>query len=551
MSAAAQTAFADAFVGGLAASGVCDVVVSPGSRSTVLLLAAKRAGLRLHPIHDERAAAFFALGLARTTDAPPALLCTSGTAAAHYLPAVMEASATGLGLIVLGADRPPELHGSGANQTIDQSHLFGRHVRAYVDLGLPDGREGTLRAAARRAAQVVTTARWPDPGPVHVNAPARKPLEPEGGAPAVPRAPAVALPSAQPDDESLIELAEWLSHGARPALVAGPALRSQRDARDSVAELAAALDAPVIADATSQLHGTLPAHDLVAPHLDADRVLQIGRPPIGGRVERWSSDRPRAVLAEQGWPDPASSAERLVLGSVVASLEALAARVPSRGRDEWSARWSSLAAAVERHQEALLADGFHEGHVARVALERWPEGDLVLLGNSLPVRHADLWGRPPRATVIHQRGVSGIDGLIAGAAGANVGGDAPTLAMIGDVSFLHDIGGLAAARHCDAPLVVLVVDNEGGRIFERLPVHGTLDDGTFEELFAMAPAVDIPSAAATFGHSYRAVDTCDSLAKALDDARSDGGCTVVHAIASGGRDADRALGDAIAAEAAR
>lgn len=551
MSAAAQTAFADAFVGGLAAGGVRDVVVSPGSRSTVLLLAAKRAGLRLHPVHDERAAAFFALGLARATDAPPALLCTSGTAAAHYLPAVMEASATGLGLIVLGADRPPELHGSGANQTIDQSHLFGRHVRAYVDLGLPDGREGTLRAAARRAAQVVATARWPDPGPVHVNAPARKPLEPEGGAPSVPHAPTVALPSAHPDGESLSELARWLSEAARPALVAGPALRSQRDAREAVATLAAALDAPMIADATSQLHGTLPAHDLTAPHLDADRVLQVGRPPIGGRVERWLSDRPRAVLAERGWPDPASSAERLVFGAVSTSLETLAAAVPSRRRDEWSRRWGALATATERHQEALLAKGFHEGHVARIALERWPDDGLLMLGNSLPVRHADLWGRPPRATVLHQRGVSGIDGLVAGAAGANVGSGAATLAMIGDVSFLHDIGGLAAARHCDEPLVVLVVDNAGGRIFERLPVHGTLDEHTFEDLFAMAPAIDVASAAATFGHRYHPVDSAEALASALDEARAERGCTVVHAMANGGREADRALGVAIAEEAAR
>ncbi|MBO6939279.1 MAG: 2-succinyl-5-enolpyruvyl-6-hydroxy-3-cyclohexene-1-carboxylic-acid synthase [Deltaproteobacteria bacterium] len=550
MNAAAQTAFTDAFVGGLASGGVRDLVVSPGSRSTALLLAARRAGLRLHPIHDERAAGFFALGLARTTGAPPALLCTSGTAAAHYLPAIMEASATGLGLIVLGADRPPELHGSGANQTIDQSHLFGRHVRAYLDLGLADGSDATLRAAARRGAQAVVAARWPDPGPVHVNAPARKPLEPAAHSASIPRAPAIDLPRVVADRDALESVANWLSEGERPALIAGPAHPGLRDSRDAVLRLATALDAPLLADATSQLPSSIPAHDLAAGLLDADRILQIGRPPIGSRIERWLAERPRVVLAERGHPDPGSTAERFVFGALDESLRALAEHTPSRSRPGWSERWRGLADTVERTREALLADGFHEGHVARIALDRLPEAALLVLGNSLPVRHADLWARPTNVPVLHQRGVSGIDGLIAGAAGANVGASAPTLAMIGDVSFLHDVGGLSAARRCERPLVILVVDNGGGRIFEWLPVHGAIDDADFEALFAMAPAIDVEAAAKTFGHRYVAPRSPDSLASALDAALTHEGCTVVHAVASGGRVADSALADAIL-EAAR
>ncbi len=550
MNAAAQTAFTDAFVGGLASGGVRDLVVSPGSRSTSMLLAARRAGLRLHPIHDERAAGFFALGLARTTGATPALLCTSGTAAAHYLPAIMEASAVGLGLIVLGADRPPELHGSGANQTIDQSHLFGRHVRAYLDLGLADGSDATLRAAARRGAQAVVAARWPDPGPVHVNAPARKPLEPTASSVTVPRAPAIELPRMVAEPTALDSLAAWLAEAERPVLVAGPAHPDLRGLREAVTRIAAALDAPILADATSQLHGTVPAHDRAADALDADRVLQIGRPPIGGRIERWLTERPRAVLADRGHPDPGSTAERFVFGELSASLSGLAERTQSRPRPEWGARWRRLADAIERTRESLLAEGFHEGHVARVALDRLPADAFLVLGNSLPVRHADLWARPPAATVLHQRGVSGIDGLIAGAAGASVGADAPTLAMIGDVSFLHDVGGLSAARRCSRPLVVLVVDNGGGRIFERLPVHRAIGEQDFEELFAMAPAIDVEAAAKTFGHGYVSVESAQALATALDAALGQAGCTVVHAVADGGREADAALTDAIL-EAAR
>ena len=554
---AAQTAFADAFMAGLVAGGVRDLVVSPGSRSTALLLAATRsaagAALRVHPIHDERAGGFFALGLARTTGAPTALLCSSGTAAGHYLPAVMEASATGLPLVVISADRPPELHGSGANQTIEQRHLFGEHVRAFVDLGLADGRAITLRAAARRGAQVAARTRWPDPGPVHVNAPARKPLERAADVSPPPPPPAVSLPSATLSVAELAPFVQALGAAERPLLVAGPAPLDRRRARDAVRRLAQALDAPLLADATSQLATTMPAHDLAAAHLDPDLVLQIGRPPIGSRIERWSQGRRRLVLAERGWPDPASDAERIAFGDVVAALETLAEAVPARPRPAWAHRAHALASAIESQRETILGRdleaGFHEGHIARTALQAWPSEGLIVLGNSLPVRHADLWGRPPAAGVLHQRGVSGIDGLVAGAAGAVVGAGAPTLLMLGDVSFLHDIGGLATTRHCTSPLVVLVVDNDGGRIFERLPVHGALDDASFERLFAMPPRVDVAHAAATFGLAHVRVESVDGLRAALRDALDDRGCpTVVHAVAQAerGRAADERLGEAIA-----
>ena len=544
-----QTAFADAFLAGLRAGGVTDLVVSPGSRSTVVLLAGVRAGIPLHPIHDERVAGFFALGLARSGKVP-ALLCTSGTALGHYLPAVMEASATELPLVVVSADRPPELHGSGANQTIDQRGLFGAHLRASVDLGVGRSDDSSLRFAARAGAQAALRARTPAAGPVHVNAPARKPLEPETDLGPSPSPPRVDPPLVVPSPRALERLGRTLAAARRPLFVAGPAPVALREARGAVASLRKATGAVMVADATSQLPTSLVAGDLSATRLEPDLVVQIGRAPIGGRLERWLTSRRRVVLAgtpAQGWSDPGSSAEEVIVGDLAATLASVAQSMREAPAARWREATDQYADAVFRARETAATASFHEGIAVRVALRHWPATGRVMLGNSLPVRHADLWAAPPEAPVLHQRGVSGIDGLVAGAAGACVGADRPTLLVLGDVSFLHDLGGLSAARRASAPLVVMVVDNGGGRIFERLPVHCALEAEAFERLFAMAPAIDVSHAARTFGIPYARCEDRSGLEGALDAAAQRPGPSVVHVVAHGSRTADLALAEAIAA----
>ncbi|MAQ14085.1 MAG: hypothetical protein CMN30_04720 [Sandaracinus sp.] len=353
-----------------------------------------------------------------------------------------------------------------------------------------------------------------------------------------------------PAEGTLGRLAATLASADRPLMVAGPAPLAMRDARRDLERLRRALGAPLLADAASQQVPTLACGDLAGPRLEPDLILQVGRAPVGGRLERWVAGRRRVVLAGtpgHGWPDPSSDAEAVILGDLAATVGALAGVLPGRPASCWNDANAEYARAVEAAREEHLEGPWHEGHVLRTALARWPEAGLVVLGNSLPIRHADLWASPPRAGVLHQRGVSGIDGLVAGAAGAAVASDAPTLCVLGDVSFLHDLGGLSVARRAPAPLVVLVVDNDGGRIFERLPIHDALGPESFERLFTMGPGIDVAHAAATFGIPFARATDAASLNAALQEALGRPGPTVVHAPATGSRAADRALADTIAA----
>ena len=557
----AQTAFARTVMSTLRASGVEHLVFSPGSRSTPFLLAARHQGLRLHAVHDERCAGFFALGMARSAsaDAGPAvaLLCTSGTAAGHYLPAVMEGSAAAVPLVVLSADRPPELHASGANQTTDQTHLFGSHVRLFLDLQAHDS-ERALRAVARQVARAVAIAHTPTPGPVHLNLRGRKPLkttDPPGSLPSPPR---ISHPILRADESALAAVAQTLDSAEYPVVIAGPAPLSQKEFRASVQQLCEAIDAPLAADLTSQLSSTLPAHDLALRYLDADHVLQIGSVPIGSGVAAWMAGRPRTVLTnrmDHQWPDPEGDAEHVVIGAIGPALEHLARTVRARARPPWRARHRALARHVSAAREELLAEAHRndEGAVVAAALAALDANHLLMIGNSLPVRHADLWAGPSRCGVVHQRGVSGIDGNVAAAAGTVVAAERPVLLVVGDTAFFHDVGGLACARDLPHPLVIVVVDNAGGHIFERLPVHEELDATAFEALFILPPRLDVEHATLAYGHHYLRVASAEqahlsgAVRAAVDEALRGEGCAIIHVAGlQGGAEVDGRLARAIA-----
>ncbi len=536
-----QTRFVRHVVDGLVHGGVTDVVLSPGSRSTPLLLAALRSGLPIHDVIDERAASFFALGLAREGRLP-ALVCTSGSAPGHYLPAVMEASASRVPLVVVSANRPPELHDTGASQTIDQTRLFGGHVRAFVDLGAPHASERAMRAAQRRTLRAVLRARGPEPGPVHVDVGARKPLEELDAPLGLHAVPQVFGPSLAVNDAAVEALAARLRGSERPLLVAGPGPLAQRRWRDAVATLTEVLGAPLAADAGSQLRFTGRAlafdgaeawlrTDGGRALLDADLVLQLGDAPIGPGVARHLQGRPRVVVAEGGWPDPEGDAELLVFGDVAATLASLHARLGA-SRAPWltpaNARRSNDVLAKAR-SEVLGGPFCQPGavHAAFGALER---GTRVVLGNSLAIRAVDLFVDVDRDLhVAVQRGVSGIDGTLAGAVGLARAAREPTFAVVGDVTFLHDVGGLLLARGLDVPLVVLVLNDDGGRIFEHLPVHRVLPAETFERHFAMAHGLRFSSAASLYGLRYVEVAAHAELAEAVRVGLRTPGATVVEA----------------------
>jgi 2-succinyl-5-enolpyruvyl-6-hydroxy-3-cyclohexene-1-carboxylate synthase len=583
--ATTQSAWAHLLLDGFARAGVRDVIISPGSRSTPYVLAAHRhPELRCRDIFDERSAGFFALGQGKASGQPSLLICTSGTAGAHYLPAVMEASLSRTPLLVLTADRPFELQECGANQTVDQLKLYGAHVRRFLHLGLPDSSERALRALRRTAVQAVAIACAPDPGPVHVNAPARKPLEPasnDGAGKGGKRADEldrryarlagesvtrVAAPRAGPDPEAVREVAERLAEASRPLFVCGPAPLEQAEGADEIRRLAAGCRVPLAAEATGQLRfghddangstdGVFAYFDPIyrsasgRERLRPDLILQLGGTPASSGLLQLmaetagDSDAFRIVVAPFGWPDPESSADLLVRSDPAAFAGAVADAVnkheaPAHAsavlRQDWMAsvrRADEIASQAIESELAEAGDDLSEGAIARAVPRALPPEGLLALGNSLPVRQVDAWCPPGRgpARVLSQRGLSGIDGLVSGAAGACSRSGRPTVLLVGDVSFLHDLSGLAAARDVEAPFAVVVVNNEGGRLFEELPIAGRPDLADALPHFTTPHAASLQHAAALFGGHFAAPTTLSGLRSAVETALSTAGCTVVEA----------------------
>ena len=500
-----QGRWVSACIDALLAGGVGDVVLSPGSRSTPLVLALLEREVRIHDVIDERSAGFFALGLARV-GCFPALVCTSGTAGAHYLPALMEASASHLPVVAITADRPPELHEQGANQTTDQGHLFGTHVRAFVELGAAHESERARRGIAQRTARALALAHAPIPGPVHLNVRLRKPLEEGPFGPTTSAPSVVHAPRMLPDPAGIRAIASRLQTARRPLVAAGPAPLGAVSRRERVGALLGRLGAPLFADATSQLRfmgGTnaCTCDDLDA--LDADFVLQIGEAPIASAWLGWVEGRARAVIADHGWPDPTGDAERIVWGDVRESLRGLDEALAG---DPVRSPWYGARRVVPHgaHFDACV--------IAETVVRAASAGSLLMIGNSNVARAIDRVCADVDLGVLHQRGLSGIDGLIAGAAGASAA-KGPITLLLGDVSALHDLGSLLTVR--GRPVRIVIVHDDGGRIFEQLPIARHLAASAFAKHFAMEHGLGFEHAAAQFGLTHRRVDDVEGLEQAL------------------------------------
>ncbi|MBL8603773.1 MAG: 2-succinyl-5-enolpyruvyl-6-hydroxy-3-cyclohexene-1-carboxylic-acid synthase [Myxococcales bacterium] len=565
-----HSAWAALLVHSLAEAGARAFVISPGSRSTPLTLAAARhPGVRCHSVIDERAAGFFALGLARVTGRPAVLVCTSGTAPTHYLPALTEAHLVGLPVIALSADRPWEAYHCASPQTIDQTHLFGDVLRHRAELGAPEA--GLLDAVVRVASQCVARSLGPEPGPVHLNARFRKPLEPvvsdepepwRGRWQALMRQGPTKVFQAPPraHDAGVAWLVKRLEGLTRVWVVCGPSMGVT--GRLPVGALAQALGAVWMAEATSQQRWSGPEAAPRVDHFDTllraeawlagrlpELIIEVGMPAVSMAYTRFvAQHRPaRVVLAPSGWNDPTHDAEALFVGAVAETLDALVAALAGRGASHAGAAelraWAEADAVVETALRDAGVDAWGEPEVVATLAARLPEGAALMVGNSMPVRDLDVFslGRGGRALqVLHQRGASGIDGLIAGAAGARAGLEAarPVVLLLGDVSALHDLGGLAVARDATAPLVVVVVNNGGGRIFAELPLGpAAARDARVAEAvathFLTPPRLDLSAAGALFGVQFARVTATEALEAALDAALQFQGCTLIEAVVSG------------------
>ncbi|HSD59611.1 MAG TPA: 2-succinyl-5-enolpyruvyl-6-hydroxy-3-cyclohexene-1-carboxylic-acid synthase [Burkholderiales bacterium] len=518
-------------VDALVAAGVTRVVISPGSRSTPLALAwLRHPAARSFIEVDERSAAFFALGLSRGSGEPAALVSTSGSAPAHWWPAVIEADRSATPLLLLSADRPPELQDCGANQTVDQVKLFGGAVRAFHQTGDVDcapERVRWLRWLAQRAAD---QARFPLPGPVHLNIAFREPLLPEGPAPALPQAGEpglrVSCGTLAPDPRAVEEVEAQISGGAG-LIVCGPHSGGARFA-PAVAQLARGLGAPIFADPLSGLrfgpHERArvlarydaflrgPADGLPAP----EWVIRFGAAPVSKSLNQWLArlEVPQVLVAGHGaWLDPVHRATQVLHADAAATCAALVAAGLEPAPPEWFAGLEARERRAARAAEAAPpAEPLYEAEVFRALIEALPEGTRLFAGNSMVIRDLDSFsGTSPKALeILGNRGASGIDGNISTVLGLAAAGGAPVAGVIGDLALLHNLAGLHAARGLDALLVVL--NNGGGGIFGYLPQAGLPE---FERGWLTPANLDIGRAAALFGVEHHRAATGRELDSAL------------------------------------
>jgi 2-succinyl-5-enolpyruvyl-6-hydroxy-3-cyclohexene-1-carboxylate synthase len=532
----ANLELAGALIDELVASGVRHAVICPGSRSTPIAVSlASHPGIRTWVLIDERAAAYFALGMARQLTAPVVILSTSGTAAANFLPAVVEARLSRIPLIVLTADRPPELRDWGAAQTIDQIHLFGSHAKWFVDMPVPDGEAPLARHARATAARAVQAARSDPAGPIHLNVPFREPLLPGDLGPTQQLWPNgvrshsnTSLPQSGPSHQvpvsaAVDELASQIAQEPRGIIVCGPG--EVAGLADAAAALSAASGYPILADPLSGVRfgsherkGVIDAYDPflrdqeTAEALQPELVIRVGALPTSKPLQQFllaCTDRVHVVI-DAGTPrDPSHLATSYILDDPTATLVTLAERITALGKPEncgWLDVWKAVDRAAATAIDSALAyeeDPF-EGRAASEVAALLPEGATLVVGNSMPIRDVDAFvrGDHRQLRLVSNRGANGIDGVVSTALGAAAVAAGPVVLIVGDLSFLHDLNGMLAAAKFDLDGTVVVLNNDGGGIFSFLPQAEQLDAPTFEALFGTPTGLDIAAAARLFGASH-------------------------------------------------
>lgn len=547
----------DGFVGAAHRLGLRHVCICPGSRSTPLALAfARQGGFRLWVHLDERSAAYFALGLAKTARQPVALLCTSGTAAVNFAPAIVEADAARVPLLICTADRPPELHQVGANQTIEQQGLYGRHVRLAIDLPVPDAEAITWRYFQHMAARALNACLAAPQGPVHCNFPFREPLVPPGALPqwvdtaaASPPAGAFLPPSSRlPSVEHVATVVDLVRRARRGLIVCGgqddPAFPT------AVAQVATRVQFPILADPLSGVrcgpHHTalvVDSYDAMlrdaafAASMKPDLVLRFGAAPTSKPLLQFlerQSACPQVLVTDGGWSDPTLVASALLDADATACCRAVTMAIgcdtPPDQAGEWTGRWQQ-ANRVAREALATDVAGIDEVFEGRVFLELarlLPAGTLLVAGNSMPVRDLDTFfpGSERAVHFVANRGASGIDGVVSTAFGAAAASGRPAVLVIGDLSFYHDMNGLLAARRFGLSLTIVLINNDGGGIFSFLPQAE--QSQYFEHLFGTPHGLDFAPVATLYGAQFSRPQTWDEFGVRVRAGLAGGGLHIVE-----------------------
>jgi len=544
----ANTALASAFAEELARSGLRLAVISPGSRSTPLAVALwRQPGIEVSVIVDERSAGFFALGAAQASGEPVALLCTSGTALANYHPAVVEADESGIPLLVLSADRPSELRGIGAGQTIDQIKSFGASVRWFCEVGTHGADDGGMLHYRSVACRAVARARGEvRPGPVHLNLPWREPLAPVPVEGAVTATDPLALEGRgerpltattrieqAPSDFLFEEVAGHIRGARSGVIVAGRQL--DPGLREPLARLAEAAGMPILADPTSQLRcgphdgsHVVASYDLLlrdegfAAAMTPDLVLRFGEMPTSKPLRAWiaagGADQ-LIVDASGGWNEPSNRAAAILRADPVALAAGWADRLGGDAERRAPTRWLKAEAAAQAALDGALEVGtaLTEPVFHRALGACHQDGDLVYTSSSMPIRDQEAFLAPSTSDLLFlsNRGANGIDGLISSGIGATRATGRTTTIITGDLGLLHDLGGLAALQAVSTPVRIVVIDNGGGGIFHFLPQETAMPEDEFEALLGTPRGVDTAKAAALFDLPHRRLDSLAELPEAL------------------------------------
>ncbi len=547
------TAWAATLIDELVRGGADRFVISPGSRSTPLALAiARHPAARIWMHYDERSAGFFALGMARARRAPVTLVCTSGTAAANYLPSVIEAGLSHTPLLLLTADRPHELRDNGAPQAIDQIGIFGRNTRWFSDLPEPLDDPAALDHLRSVAARALAAAVGSPPGPVHLNCPFREPLVPDRRMladyyrqerPAAARVVAGrrTLPAAVLD-----RLADQLAAGRRSLILCGPGCPD--DLAEPLTRLAARLGAPILADPLSGLRCgphdrsmTLTAYDAFlrderfAARYAPDLALRFGAVPTSKPallfLQRHAAARQIVIDGDAGWRDPANRAVELIHADPAELCRALEARLGGASPDSrWAQSWLNAERAAHRAITALFAEQAELSEPAVFAdlAATLPDGATLVVGNSMPIRDCDTFfpGCPRSLTIAGNRGANGIDGLVSTALGMAAAGTGPLTLVLGDLSLYHDSNGLLAAKLHRLNATIVLINNDGGGIFSFLPQASEQD--SFELLFGTPHGLDFRPLADFYGADFIRVTDRAAFRAALQTALGGKGLRIIE-----------------------
>ncbi|MEE8580222.1 MAG: 2-succinyl-5-enolpyruvyl-6-hydroxy-3-cyclohexene-1-carboxylic-acid synthase [Myxococcota bacterium] len=564
-------AFAHALFEELQRGGVEQVCVCPGSRSAPLAIAAARQpGLKIWSHIDERSAAFFALGQAKATRAPVALVCTSGSAAANFHPAVIEAHYARVPLIVLTADRPPEAWDWGTGQTIDQLRLYGSHVRWFALAPPPEVGRTMLRYARVLACRAVAEATGHPWGPVHLNIPFREPLDPTPAPDETPehfaRDDRLATLGRGPLPYTRMRRGAGIAPASEVERLAELALRCERgviacgpmDASPELAEaitaLASATGWPVLAEPTSQLRrgphverGPVVAGSDLFLRVEAfaeghapELVLRVGAPPTSKSMRVWLEyHSPQHVLLldpDGGWAEPSQLLSEVLQFEPTALCNALVDNLGSVRLARAESDWRRAFLAAETRCRALVdrelaAEGdLLEAQLVRDLGEALPDDALLYVSNSMPIRDLDAFlpTSPRPLRILCNRGANGIDGLLSSALGAAAQHDGPVVLFCGDLSFVHDLGALVAAQRHGLALSIVLVNNGGGGIFSRLPIAAFRDEIDFADLFQTPHGIDFGRIAAGFDIGHTRPSSSQHLRAALKDSMATPGISLIE-----------------------